>query len=231
MRIKMMCWSTRSGVTGLNNSGGAVEVSHKVSLKLLVSENDTDTANIEFKVENEYELAKWVPGQEYDVEVGVSEVSPAEMVEPEEIQVTPPEGFVIQDKVAVRPGIDLFRWSHWQNKNHWATASVDNVYLHRGYIHGYRGAPSDNVMSVCCRPNEYPVELNDDGIVGMYTDPPQPIESAGGGVQQYDTANQITVTVDDNLNVVKTETSGPTIAERLAFSGINPSDLNVDADE
>jgi hypothetical protein len=65
-------------------------------------------------------------------------------------------------------------------------------------------------------------ELNDDGIIGMYTDPPQPIESAGGGVQPCEPLRPV-----EEYDFVTGTWGPPKGVPPLPV----PADMNVDADE
>lgn len=144
MKIRVMCTQVRSFGIGhgcqpwcLSVEGikSLKEVRHQASFEM--ADRESGHGSFSVRVADEYELAKWVPGMEYDLEVG--------------------------------------------------------------------GVPSP------C--------LNDDGIVGMYTDQSQPIESAGGGVQQCEPLKAYPVEEYDFV----TGTWGPPASVH--------TDLNVDADE
>lgn len=147
MKIRVVCTQVMSFIVGHGCQPWGLDAGenqppkgarHQVSFEM--ADQGSGHGSISVRVADEYELAKWVPGMEYEIEVG-------------------------------------------------------------------------GVASPC---------LNDDGIVGMYTDPPQPIESAGGGVQPREPLRPV-----EEYDFV-TGTWGPP-------KGIPPlpvpADMNVDADE
>lgn len=161
VKIKMLCTVVQSFIQGHGcwppgpgcsvQADSPKEVGYEVNFEL--ADQTVGRGSIAIRVKDEDELAKWIPGQEYEVEIGVPAASDYKSFD--EMMI---DTIALQGQMAAKMN----------------TVEPEEVPIEKYFEHLEK-------MGLIQRVPE--TELNDDGIAGMYSDLPLPVGTAEGGVQ------------------------------------------------